>query len=163
MERWYFISMTTTIDFQPMLDEINQRYIREHGPITPDAVQLIERLTKEIEDRTEIGKPAPGDVVVCIGPKKRYESGHLEAGHYPFVTDPAILSGCTIPDRPHISSDGRIQASGGYWFAAPILHLVHVGRRRKLFWTWGRLPCASGGVYFYAMVNVWQFTDEKIY
>lgn len=139
----------------------NARLIHEYGPLTAEIRERCADLRDLIEMRTRIGIPAEGDAMVATGPANaRYENAHLERKSY--YAEP--LSGCTRADRPHISyPDGHVQASGGYWFGVDPADLTHDSERLKMFWTWARQPCACGGVYFLARVNVWRYYNEGIY
>ena len=154
------------------LEELNAGHIADHGAIRPRARELVDRLTAEIEARTALGRPAPGDVVIAIGWSNhrgepvRYEHGHLQSGHLLGYYAGEMMSGCTRPyAEPHVSEDGYIESSGGYWFAVNPEDLKHVGTRKKLFWCWGvSFPQANGGIRFLALVNVWEYTNnEQIY
>ena len=148
------------ISKQDIID-LSFRYNITHR-VTESDVREANELQKMVESRDEV--PTPGDVIICKGPSKVYNSGHLER-------EPKEYSSvCTQPYVPFVfknidETDVYFSTSGGYWFSVPDEKiLIYRGKREKIFKTWGHCgPCANGAFHFPAVVNVWEVFLESIY
>lgn len=130
-------------------------------------VEKTRLLVFSIEKRLHMKEPPPlaGDIVVCRGPQKTYEGGHLN------FNNPEDYSAiCTQPHVPFVftnddKSGVHFSTSGGYWLSAPKKEmLTYVGMKEKLFQTWGYDgPCTGGAFAFTAKVNVWEIYLDSIY
>jgi hypothetical protein len=141
-------------------DIINGEYISVHGPIPGAARDRAEHLSEKITARATWCLPAEGDVVICHGRNSKiYPSAHLE--HSTF--SPTGWTVCIHPMEPFVTGDLQVSASGGNWCTCDPEKLEYVGKARKVFWTWANRPTASGGIYFWATVSVWKYSDDNIY
>ena len=150
----------------------SERYTRQHG-ITQGDIDKANKLTKLIEARSD-KLPQVGDIVICTSPggKVFYGAGHLENTiedwRSNWYKEPKG-SICVQPYVPFISANNadKISAntSGGYWFGYyDNSELKPAGKRTKLFLAWGHCgACANGAFSFEAIVNVWEYENEKIY
>jgi len=112
--------------------------------------------------------PVAGDRIICKGPKKTYEKGHLELTY-----TEKFSSICVQPYIPfvfiHRNDDGTIDpwfnTSGGYWISCIEREMYkYVGTCMKTFQTFGHCgPCESGVVKFTAEINKWEIYREDIY
>ena len=127
-------------------------------------VEKTRLLVDLIEERLHMKEPHPlaGDIVVCRGPQKTYEGGHLN------IDNPEYYAAiCVRPYIPFVyANDGvTFLTSGGYWFSAPKKEMLsYVGTKEKRFQAWGYDgPCTNGAFAFTAKVNVWDISLDSIY
>lgn len=139
--------------------------------VKDEDVEKARMLIQRIEDQRREDRPVPGDVIICKGPKKTYNNGHLEKDPYEFS------SICTVPSKPFVSGSFQLfstkepserlyyTTSGGYWLGELDYNMfTYKERRRKLFKAWGHCgPCGDGAFTFPAVVNVWELFLEYIY
>jgi len=145
-------------------DSINSSYISEHGSVPLAAKEKCLRLARMIENSSSGDVPVAGDIIVCHGHNNsRAESVTYPNGHIERVGQDGANC-CVEPYQPFVFEDGTMSTSGGYWLTAEVAQMKLTGTSIKSFWTWGRLPCKSGGVSFLATVHTWEYTNnDKIY
>lgn len=124
-------------------------------------------LVSLLEKRLKTKEPLAlaGDIVICKGPGKVYDEGHLN------LDNPEYYSAiCVRPYIPFVFITGdksgvHFSTSGGYWFSAPKKELLsYVGVREKTFQAWGSSgACAGGSFTFTARVNAWEIYLDSIY
>lgn len=138
-------------------------YHKEHG-VTDDDVERASFFKYKIERSRDSNTPKAGDIIICKGPKKEYNNGHLDR------SDPTEFSAvCVQPMIPFTcvvdNEEPTFSTSGGYWFSVPEKELLkYVGTREKIFKAWGHCGCTGNGAYnFSATVNVWEIFLETIY
>ncbi len=142
-------------------------YHAEHGVKQSDA-DLATELANIIRSTRSASSPKAGDIMICIGAKAEYPSGHIDK------RDLADFSAiCTKPSIPFVfkAHSKRPQVvfdtSGGYWFSIPKpcqARIRYIGQRDKLFKTWGHCgACKNGAFNFSVKVNVWSYESDVIY
>ena len=146
------------------LIQINTIYHQNHRITKADVLKANE-LIKRIEETRDQTKPCAGDVIICVGPHKTYENGHLE-----YWDASACNSICVQPYVPFVHlylGNLSFSSSGGYWFnikEEDTDMFEYHGAKEKLFQEWGHCgPCSGGAFLFKAKVNVWKIFKESIY
>lgn len=144
--------------------ETNKRSLTKSHKYQVNKTALLVSL---LEKRLKLKEPLPlaGDIVICKGPEKVYEEGHLN------FNNPEDYSAiCAQPYVPFVfANDDKLSVhfstSGGFWFSAPKKEmLTYVGVKEKLFQAWGASgACADGAFTFTAKVNVWEIFLDSIY
>jgi len=141
----------------------NSGHIATCGSITDATTDKMNRIIEAIESSRNDAVPQPGDIIICINPERgvTHTGGHMEK---------PLGKWCNLCWKPmapfaHIS-DGIVyfDTSGGPWATideGEVLTLV--GTQEKLLKEFAATPCANGAVYFTALVNVWEWTTDKVY
>ena len=143
----------------------NRAFDHNYG-LMPKDLDMVNEMIGVIE-LTRANDPIAGDRIVCAGPNKTYNFGHLEKL---YIDD--FSSICTQPYIPFTSiheEDGKVSlwfnTSGGYWLNCIDRDMYwRIGTCMKTFCAWGNNgACAGGAVNFQAEVNVWKIFMEGIY
>lgn len=139
-------------------------YHDEHG-IRDSDIDKAERIIRA-RQAMNFDTPCPGDLVICKGPNKTYERGHLESACGP----DSYSNICTQPYIPFVfirRDDKGIccDTSGGYWLTCKDgKKLNPVGKSQRDFKTWGHCgPTGNGAFNFPIIVSVWEYYSDKIY
>ena len=108
--------------------------------------------------------PKAGDRIICVGPKKTYNNGHLDKNYkdrFSSICVQPYMSFTSI----HKDNEVHFNTSGGYWMSCTDRSkYIYQEKQKKLFCTWGnRGACAGGVVKFSAIVNVWKLYKRSIY
>ncbi|MFP7486374.1 DUF4121 family protein [Priestia filamentosa] len=142
------------------LKEMNLSYDFEHGLTTTD-VEKVNGWVKLIEEGRKSEKPQVGDIVEFTDKYgDYYKNAHIE-GVYEDV-----VNICNRPSIPFVSKsrEGLLSTStgGGSWGNIPS-NLKFIGKRKKVFTTWGHWgPIGNGAVNFLAEVNVWEYQEKDL-
>ena len=132
---------------------------------------IIDPLLALFNSQQRYGLPLYGDMVEVWHPEKGklYDQAHIQQPHF---HDPDWISICTHAYIPYCSDSVdntrlTFDASGGYWREVDPAQLATfecLGQTKKMFWTWNHRGVGAGnGVYFWAIVMKWKYTDERFY
>jgi hypothetical protein len=145
---------------------LSRLYHAEHG-VTEADVAKANKLIQGIESTRDPSRPVAGDRMICCGPQKTYENGHIASSD---LTRHSSV--CVQPYVPiigdHIFDDcSYMSTSGGYWFSLcpdELGSITRLGPAEKMFSAWGHNgSCGNGTFTFTAEVNVWRFYRSDIY
>jgi hypothetical protein len=141
--------------------ELSGIYNRYHKVKDSD-VAVAKELIQLIESTRSQTTPVPGDRIICIGPERVYERGHLECQPEDYS------SVCTEPFISFVfKGQGGLpvfSTSGGYWLSAEASRFALAGICLKRFKTWGHCgPCGNGAFTFQAEVSVWELRSDEIW
>lgn len=145
------------------LEQLSPGYVRRHG-VTPEDVDKANFLRERIEACRDLLYPKPGDTVVMIGPKVRYENGYLEKAN---LTEHNAMSVRAFAPFVSVCDNDFpwFSASSGYRLGLREGDVMSpAGTGIRMFKAWGHDgPSEDGAFTFPAMVNVWELRSDQIY
>ena len=145
------------------LKPLNGVYIAHHR-LEQSSADLVNRFAKLLES-TRGDEPCPGDIIEYTDDLGNYSHN----AHIYRLEETGRFSVSCVPHVPFVYEDDEkgvtFNAGGGPWVSVDPADFVYVGKREKMFMVTDRncfLP-AHSGLYFYAKVNVWEYTapDQK--
>lgn len=142
------------------LARLNPVNVCEHGWITEQDVDMVNRWIQRIESTRNESSPMVGDIV-------RLTNDHSEYFHHAHIDEinQNKVKVCEQPYVPFVTlSDSGIACctSGGAWESLDTCKLHYMGKERKMFKDFGSSGvCAHGSLNFEATVNVWEYTAEN--
>ncbi len=146
------------------LEQINQRFLNTHYYITPEDVESINKIIKNIEDTRDTEQPKSGDIVIYINKHGKTYNNAIISNNFK-----DCFEICEIPYTPFYYGvnpplfDVNLSVSGGAFnqFNKDMFKLK--GKTKNKFCVWGHDgACADGAIDFYASVNVWEVSECKL-
>lgn len=143
--------------------------LRKHNPsfegiLSNNDLQIVNDFVKLIESTRSKTEPKAGDYLVYTDKYgDYYPNAHIEYTETEERYSGNVCAGgsCAFVSK---GKNGIIcNGSGGHWVDIPYKKMEYIGKKKKAFWTWGSYGAgANKGIYFYAEVSVWKYTDDEL-
>lgn len=143
------------------LSKINQRFILNHGNLTQSDVDKVNNYIALIEESRTETTARIGDILQYTNEYGQYnKSAHIDTIEN---GEANICENASVSISQNDDFYGfYFSTSGGDWHNLKLDNFKYMGKVKKTFWTFGHMgACASGGIYFEALVNVWECNENK--